>query len=262
MTATQISYYTYVEGKRHNLATERLTATDLEIKDRSLNETRRHNVATEGLTASQVAVQRERNAQDYEIGKGQLGVAKYNAKTNRGQLKVSQGELKVHKGQLGVSKGQLGVSKQQVKQKDRELDIKQQQNALTARQLDQNWKLLESQIGLNQANELLTLANRDLTQTKNKYAVYEILAKMGSAGKISGLLGMGASKVSENEFKKWATAVNAGEVQDGKFKPTKKFQQAVDTWLELLTKQKWVPQDKQKGPTSNKTNKSKTSKKK
>lgn len=83
MTTTQVQYWNYKEGQRHNVVTEKetnrhnkvtenLTVKDLQIKTYNAKEQKRHNIATENLTARDIDEKIRHNKTSEELTANQI----------------------------------------------------------------------------------------------------------------------------------------------------------------------------------------------
>lgn len=93
MTSNQIAFavhkenqrhnrFTEKEGKRHNLQSERIGMSNVELGYSNLNEMFRHNYASEGINQQLADIKEKENVVNQE----QVEVNEYNAETNRRKL--------------------------------------------------------------------------------------------------------------------------------------------------------------------------------
>lgn len=101
MTANQIKWAELKESGRHNRETESQGRT-------MLNETRRHNVASEGISRSQVGVQAAQVAEMRRHNVSTEGIDWYNAQT-LGTLRSAQSDKLLS--EVGVEQGRLDETK-------------------------------------------------------------------------------------------------------------------------------------------------------
>lgn len=219
MTATQISYWTLQEAKKHNRTTEGQTDRDLGIKASTLSESIRHNKVSENLTASQIKETHRRNTQDYKLGKGQLAVSK-------GNLKVSQ-----------------NAQKETARSNRANEAIRQEANRIQAQNVANQWKKIQSEIGVNNATELLKYAEKDLTNKENEYYVYSLLARAGDIGALCAVLGVSTKGITESDkeqFKSYFTSDYKTKPKS-EYKPSSKFAKVLNDLLHKLETTNWKP---------------------
>lgn len=148
MTTTQVRYWELQEAGRHNLASERLTAsqlketqrhnivserqgwTGLKIDALKAKETHRHNVATENLTATDIAEKKRHNqseeylsasqiaesirhnrAQEYETHRSNVTRERETQRSNMAREEISYAQINTKVREIQVAMEKLGIDR-------------------------------------------------------------------------------------------------------------------------------------------------------
>lgn len=237
MTATQIAYYNAREAKRHNLVTEGQGEEQITINASTLYETIRHNKATEGLTASQIQ-------NNFKIAKMQ------NKTTRRGQSLQAKTQRRGQDIDYALGKGNL---KEKIRTDKAHEVLDRERNALQRQKQLQDWKMIQSNIGKNEAENLYKYAQTKHTDLENQYFIYDLLARSGDIGKLAAVLGIALSSEEAKAIKEDVTnpatkialdnyfrlGVPSGTVNGKEWKPKSKTIQFGKDVLDKMSSGNW-----------------------
>lgn len=154
MTSMQVEYNKLVETRRHNEATERLSARDLDLKGASYSEQARHNLVTEALSAGDLQEKiRHQKFQDTETlrhnGATEAEINRHNKATEA--QAIADNEVKIAIAKMNnLSQQQINESKLANERylKQQQLDYQKQADqldrALKTYEIDTNKALKET----------------------------------------------------------------------------------------------------------------------
>lgn len=159
MTSMQVEYNKLVETRRHNEATERLSARDLDLKGASYSEQARHNLVTEALSAGDLQEKiRHQKFQDTETlrhnGATEAEINRHNKATEA--QAIADNEVKVAIAKMNnLSQQQINESKLANERYLKQMQIDYQKQA---DQLDRALKTyqIDTEKALKQADQKLT----------------------------------------------------------------------------------------------------------
>lgn len=137
LTTTQVQYWTYKEGqrhnivnereaKRHNVASENLEKQNIKIRNYSAKEAKRHNLATEGLTARDIDEKTRHNKASESLSASEINIKQQEVNVRQQQLsEITRHNLASEKLADYSNKTQRSFNDSSIKNEVRRLDIEE-----------------------------------------------------------------------------------------------------------------------------------------